>query len=102
MPLYEYKCRRCGETFEVLQRFSDQPLKEHKACGGVVDRLISPSAFQFKGSGFYITDYAKGHDRKPSNGRGSKSESPAKPAETTTTKPAESKPASTSDSHSKA
>lgn len=102
MPLYEYKCRLCGETFEVLQRFSDQPLKEHKSCGGVVDRLISPSAFQFKGSGFYITDYAKGHDRKPGNGHSSKSESPAKPAETTTPKPAESKPAGSADSHSKA
>jgi putative FmdB family regulatory protein len=102
MPLYEYKCRLCGETFEVLQRFSDQPVKEHKACGGVVDRLISPSAFQFKGSGFYITDYAKGHDRKPGNGHGSKSEAPAKPAETAAPKPAESKPASTENSHSKA
>jgi putative FmdB family regulatory protein len=102
MPLYEYKCRLCGETFEVLQRFSDQPLKEHKSCGGVVDRLISPSAFQFKGSGFYITDYAKGHDRNPANGKNSKGESPAKPAETTTPKPAESKPASNADSHSKA
>ncbi len=102
MPLYEYKCRQCGETFEVLQRFSDQPLKEHKVCGGVVDRLISPSAFQFKGTGFYITDYAKGHDRKAGNGRGSKSESPAKPSETAAPKPAESKPSSTADSHSKA
>jgi putative FmdB family regulatory protein len=102
MPLYEYKCRVCGETFEVLQRFSDPPLKEHKACGGAVDRLISPSAFQFKGTGFYITDYAKGHDRKTGNGRDSKGESPAKPAETTAPKPAESKPASSADATSKA
>lgn len=101
MPLYEYKCRVCGETFEVLQRFSDPPLKEHQPCGGVVDRLISPSAFQFKGTGFYITDYAKGRDRKARNGD-SKTESPSKPAETPASKPAESKPASSPDSAAKA
>lgn len=102
MPLYEYRCRGCGETFEVLQRFSDPPLEEHQACGGVVERLISPSAFQFKGTGFYITDYAKGRDRKGRNGRDSKSESGEKPAESPAAKPPESKPASGADSASKA
>jgi putative FmdB family regulatory protein len=102
MPLYEYKCRVCGETFEVLQRFSDAPLTEHQVCGGVVDRLISPSAFQFKGTGFYITDYAKGHDHKARKNGDSKTDSSTKPAETPAAKPAESKPASSADSHSKA
>jgi putative FmdB family regulatory protein len=107
MPLYEYKCRGCGETFEVLQKFSDPPLKKHQACGGAVQRLISASSFQFKGTGFYITDYGKGHDRKGRNGRDSKSESAAKPAEGSTEKPAapkpaESKPSSGADSASKA
>jgi putative FmdB family regulatory protein len=60
MPLYEYKCDKCGKVFEVIQRFSDEPLKVHEACGGGVERLISRSAIQFKGSGFYINDYAKG------------------------------------------
>jgi len=60
MPLYEYNCHRCGKTFEVLQRFSDEPLTEHESCGGEVERLISTSAFQFKGSGWYATDYARG------------------------------------------
>jgi predicted nucleic acid-binding Zn ribbon protein len=82
-----------------LQRFSDPPLEVHQGCGGAVERLISPSAFQFKGSGWYITDYAKGHDRKPSNGD-AKSQPAAKPAESNASKPAESKPASTTESHS--
>ncbi len=61
MPLYEYKCSSCGETFEVIQKFSDAPVKLHEKCGGPVERLISTSAFQFKGSGWYVTDYAKGN-----------------------------------------
>lgn len=94
MPLYEYKCSGCGKTFEVLQKFSDQPLKVHKACGGAVKRLISPSAFKFKGTGWYATDYAHGHDGNGRNGRGPKSESAA-------AKPVESKPASIPDPASK-
>ena len=60
MPLYEYKCQGCGEVFEVRQNFSDTPLTTHEKCGGTVERLLSVPALQFKGSGFYITDYAKG------------------------------------------
>lgn len=60
MPLYEYKCKQCGAIFEVLQKHSVKPLTTHKDCGGPVERLISASALQFKGSGFYITDYARG------------------------------------------
>jgi len=59
MPLYEYKCDQCGDVFELIQRFSDEPLTVHEKCGGPVHRLISVSALQFKGSGWYITDYAK-------------------------------------------
>ena len=59
MPLYEYKCDQCGDVFERLQKFSDEPLTVHEKCGGPVHRLISRSALQFKGSGWYITDYAK-------------------------------------------
>ncbi|HXI38336.1 MAG TPA: FmdB family zinc ribbon protein [Bryobacteraceae bacterium] len=58
MPLYEYKCHSCGEKFEVIQKFSDTPLAAHDKCGGPVERLISPSALKFKGSGWYVTDYA--------------------------------------------
>lgn len=76
MPLYEYKCGNCSETFEVIQKFSDDPLTVHEKCGGgPVERLISPPAFQFKGSGWYITDYAKGNGS--STGKAD-SKSPAK------------------------
>ncbi len=59
MPLYEYLCEGCGERFELIQRFSDQPLTTHDACGGTVHRLLSAPALQFKGSGWYVNDYAK-------------------------------------------
>jgi putative FmdB family regulatory protein len=58
MPLYEYRCSKCGKTFEVLQKFSDAPVKKHPGCGGKVEKLISASGFQLKGSGWYATDYA--------------------------------------------
>jgi putative FmdB family regulatory protein len=60
MPLYEYQCSKCGEKFEVIQKFSDEPLKRHKGCRGSVHRLISSPALHFKGSGWYVNDYAKG------------------------------------------
>jgi putative FmdB family regulatory protein len=63
MPIYEYRCEKCGKVFEILQRFSDAPLKTHEDCGGEVEKLISHSAFQLKGSGWYQTDYAKGSSK---------------------------------------
>ena len=60
MPLYEYACEKCGKVFEVRQKFADAALTVHEDCGGKVDRLLSAPALHFKGSGFYITDYAKG------------------------------------------
>ena len=65
MPIYEYRCEKCGKVFEVLQRFSDDPVKIHEECGGEVEKLISHSAFQLKGSGWYQTDYAKGSGTTP-------------------------------------
>jgi putative FmdB family regulatory protein len=59
MPLYEYKCSKCQATFEVIQKVADPPLKKCIKCGGVVIKTISAPAIQFKGSGWYITDYAK-------------------------------------------
>ena len=58
MPIYEYECRRCGHRFELIQKFSDKPRKRCPECSGTVDRLISPPAIRFKGSGWYVTDYA--------------------------------------------
>ena len=61
MPLYEYRCQDCGETIEIIQKFSDLPLSECAACGGTLERLLSPSAIKFKGSGWYVNDYGKNH-----------------------------------------
>lgn len=59
MPLYEYQCQGCNTRQEVIQKFSDAPLTECADCGGELRKLISSPAIQFKGSGFYITDYAR-------------------------------------------
>jgi putative FmdB family regulatory protein len=72
MPLYEYKCDSCGCVFEVMQKFSDPPLEVHQGCGGRVERLISPPAFQFKGSGWYVTDYGRKGGGNGSGGARSK------------------------------
>jgi putative FmdB family regulatory protein len=58
MPIYEYKCNSCGKKFEKIEKFSDAPLETHEECGGPVERLISAPQFQFKGTGWYVTDYA--------------------------------------------
>ena len=60
MPLYEYRCDNCGRTFELIQKFSDPPAEHCPTCGGgPVHKLLSSPAIQFKGSGWYVTDYAK-------------------------------------------
>jgi putative FmdB family regulatory protein len=60
VPLYEYECEACGQRFEVIQKFSDQPVDVCRRCAkGPVRRLLSSPAIQFKGSGWYITDYAQ-------------------------------------------
>jgi len=59
MPLYEYQCKKCGHRFEKIQKFSDKMVKKCPECGGPVEQMISAPAVQFKGSGWYVTDYAK-------------------------------------------
>ena len=59
MPLYEYQCESCSTRFERIQKFSDPPIETCPSCGGPVRKLLSSPAIQFKGSGWYITDYAK-------------------------------------------
>src|SRR5215468_361853 len=59
MPIYEYECAKCGKKIEVIQKMSDKPLKKHAECGGVLTKLISAAGFQFKGAGWYVTDYAR-------------------------------------------
>jgi putative FmdB family regulatory protein len=59
VPIYEYRCKKCGEVFEAFQKINDSPLTACKFCRGKVEQLISHSSFQLKGSGWYLTDYAK-------------------------------------------
>jgi len=59
MPIYEYKCKKCGRRFEKLQSIHDHPLEKCIFCQGTVEKLISASSFTFKGSGWYLTDYKK-------------------------------------------
>jgi len=67
MPTYDYKCSQCGHTFDALQKFSDEPLRNCPRCGGLVQRLISGgSGLIFKGSGFYITDYKTKKEKEKS------------------------------------
>lgn len=73
MPLYEYECQQCGARFEIIQKFSDEPLAlcsefDGGSCSGPVRKLLSPPAIQFKGSGWYVTDYGKG-GKKPAQER---------------------------------
>lgn len=63
MPIYEFECRKCKDRLEVFQKMSDKPPVKCRKCGGRLEKLISASAIQFKGSGWYVTDYA-GNGRK--------------------------------------
>jgi putative FmdB family regulatory protein len=73
MPLYEYKCEKCGHQFEKIQKFSDKMVKKCPECGGRVEQMISAPAVQFKGSGWYVTDYAnKSHAPSSDGGKDSK------------------------------
>ena len=67
VPMYEYSCLKCGERIEALQAMNDDPLTNCEACGGDLKKLLSAPAFQFKGSGWYVTDYAKKNDRAESS-----------------------------------
>ncbi len=69
MPIYEYECQKCGETFELLQSISDSPLKKCKYCNGKVEKLISLSTFQLKGTGWYATDYANKNNNNNSRSK---------------------------------
>src|SRR3954462_4196537 len=71
MPMYEYKCHKCGKVFELIQRFSDPELTVHENCGGELEKLVSAPAFHLKGSGWYATDYAKGTGTNPAPKAGS-------------------------------
>jgi putative FmdB family regulatory protein len=97
VPIYEYQCSKCGEIFEAFQRITDEPLSQCKFCHAKVEKLISQSSFQLKGSGWYLTDYAhrttsSPTDKPKSNGSSEKATEPTASTETKNTeKSAESK-----------
>lgn len=78
MPLYEYQCPGCGR-FELIRKFSDPPLKKCPTCGKAIQKLASAPAIQFKGSGWYVTDYASKGARKPDSGAKDGAKDGAKP-----------------------
>jgi len=90
MPLYEYRCSNCGDRIEVIQRVSDPPYDSCQKCGGAMKKVVSAPAIQFKGSGFYKTDYAgkkeSGGESKPAE---KKSESTSDGSASGGTKPAD-------------
>ena len=76
MPIYEYVCEKCGQSMEAIQRLADAPLEECPKCGGKLRKKVSAPAFQFKGTGWYVTDYArKGESGKSSSSSSSESSS---------------------------
>ncbi len=96
MPIYEYECASCHQRVEVIQKFSDKPLKKCTHCGGPLQKVLSPPALVFKGTGWYVTDYGrsdraragKAEKHGGSNGNGSK---PVEAAASTASKNTDSK-----------
>ncbi len=100
MPIYEFECRKCKDHLEVFQKMSDKPPVKCRKCGGRLEKLVSASAIQFKGSGWYVTDYAgngrKAAEKAESDSAGSKdtaSASDDKKSEKSDKKTKESSPA---------
>src|SRR5579872_752485 len=94
MPLYEYECKKCGHRFEKIQKFSDKMVKKCPECGGQVEQMISAPAVQFKGSGWYVTDYAKKSSSQGSTSSGdsgSKEKKDEKPKSDSSSKDGSSK-----------
>ncbi len=98
MPLYEYECKKCGHRFEKIQKFSDKMVKKCPECGGQVEQMISAPAVQFKGSGWYVTDYAKKSSSPGSSGSSdsSKDKKDDKPKSDSSSKDTSSKDSSSS------
>ena len=84
MPIYEYECETCHDRFEVMQKFSEKPRKKCVKCGGPIHKILSAPALVFKGTGWYVTDYASPERKRAQkadaggNGNGSKAAEPAK------------------------
>ena len=98
MPLYEYRCTKCGHTFEKIQKFSDPHVSDCPKCGAAVEQIISAPAVQFKGAGWYVNDYAK-KSGAPSSGSKdvSSSKEPSSSETKSETTKSDSKPSSSPD-----
>ncbi len=94
MPIYEYQCKKCGE-FEVVQKITETPLKRCPTCRGKVTKLISNTSFQLKGTGWYVTDYARKDGKSTQSSTESKDSKAEKSATASDTKAADSKPSKT-------
>ena len=94
MPIYEYSCQKCGAHLEVMQKITDKPLARHARCGGKLEKEWSRTGFQFKGSGWYVTDYA-GKKSEAKEGAETKEGKEAKPD------PSEAKKSDSSESKTK-
>ncbi len=93
MPLYEYQCTKCGHRFEKIQKFSDKKIRKCPQCGGPVEQVISAPAVQFKGSGWYVTDYAKKSSTATASDGGKESKKEEKPKTETAAKESTTKKA---------
>ena len=91
MPIYEYECGTCGHRFEQIQKFSDPPLEACPKCGGAVHKMQSAPAFQFKGKGWYVTDYAKSGQSDVKETKGAPDSGKSEPAKTEATSSAPAK-----------
>lgn len=89
MPIYEYECETCHHRFEVMQKFSDKPIKKCTQCAGPLHKVISPPALVFKGTGWYVTDYAR-PERERAKNRKSNGEAKGNGGKPTESKPTES------------
>ena len=97
MPLYEHECESCGHRFEVIQKFSDAPIEVCPRCGGHVRKLLSGSAIQFKGTGWYVTDYARKEKTGKSEGSASSSSSNGRKTDDTSSPSANSSSSGSTD-----
>ena len=90
MPIYEYKCLKCNNEFEAMQKFSESALSQCPNCGGPVKKLISRSSFHLKGSGWYLTDYAQKNSPKKTQYKSESSESTSEKPSSSPTTPSKS------------
>jgi putative FmdB family regulatory protein len=100
MPIYEYSCKKCGAHMEVMQKISDKPLARHAKCGGKLEKEWSRTGFQFKGTGWYVTDYA-GKKSDAKEGKESREGKDSKESKADSTAKAESTPAAESKGEAK-